>query len=184
VPVAGGGSNSYQKRIVSLSYFKTHSVISLIPSSTLLQEVAVLEVEGYELRFRLPDSTDLAAIRAGDDAQRARQTLLQRCLLSARRGEGKCPVPASELPEHAISSLEDEMARMDAQSDMQMALDCPSCRNRWSATFDILGFFWNEINAWAQRLLVEVHMLAARYGWRRLPACRRRRHLDAGSIFA
>ena len=44
---------SYQKRIVSLSYFKTHSVISLIPSSTLLQEVAVTVTKEENPAFRI-----------------------------------------------------------------------------------------------------------------------------------
>src|SRR5260221_7965703 len=44
---------SYQKRIVSLSYFKTHSVISLIPSSTLLQEVAVTATKEENPAFRI-----------------------------------------------------------------------------------------------------------------------------------
>src|SRR5258708_39698247 len=43
---------SYQKRIVSLEYFKTHSVISLLSSSTLLQEVAVTttKTKKHEIR--------------------------------------------------------------------------------------------------------------------------------------
>ena len=44
---------SYQKRIVSLSYLKTHSIISLIPSSTLLQEVAVTATKEENPAFRI-----------------------------------------------------------------------------------------------------------------------------------
>jgi hypothetical protein len=31
--------------------------------------------------------------------------------------------------------------------------------------FDIASYFWDEINAWANRILREVHILASRYGW-------------------
>ena len=49
---------------------------------------------------------------------------------------------------------------------LELALSCPSCRHQWQATFDIVSFFWSEINAWAHRSLQEVHTLALAYGWR------------------
>ena len=32
--------------------------------------------------------------------------------------------------------------------------------------FDIVSFFWAEIDAWARRVLREVNVLARAYGWR------------------
>ena len=32
-------------------------------------------------------------------------------------------------------------------------------------TFDIGAFFWSEIDAWAGRILQQVHVLASAYGW-------------------
>jgi hypothetical protein len=58
------------------------------------------------------------------------------------------------------------MSKLDAQANIQVELDCPSCRRSWTATFDILAFFWTELDAWAQRLLAEVDKLASAYGWR------------------
>ena len=46
-------------------------------------EVFTLRVAAYELRFRLPDSLDLAAIAGCQDVAAARRGLLQRCLLAA-----------------------------------------------------------------------------------------------------
>ena len=46
------------------------------------------------------------------------------------------------------------------------ALYCPECGHRWHATFDIVSFFWSEIDAWAYRTLHQVHRLASAYGWR------------------
>jgi hypothetical protein len=57
------------------------------------------------------------------------------------------------------------MAELDPQADVQLALQCPSCSHPWHDPFDIATFFWGEINAWAVRILREVHMLAAAYGW-------------------
>ena len=31
---------------------------------------------------------------------------------------------------------------------------------------DVAAFFWTELNAWAVRLLREIHALASAYGWR------------------
>jgi hypothetical protein len=58
------------------------------------------------------------------------------------------------------------MAEVDPQADVQLAMACPACSHEWQLTFDILSFFWNEINAWASRILDEVHTLASAYGWR------------------
>lgn len=123
-----------------------------------------LEAGGYELRFRLPNSLDLLAISARSDAQSGRSVLIERCLLSARRRDNDTPVAL--LPEQVLARIEEEMSRLDSQANVQLALDCTSCDKSWSATFDILGFFWSELNAWAQRLFADVHTLASRYGWR------------------
>ena len=49
---------------------------------------------------------------------------------------------------------------------MLLDFDCPACRHRWQAVFDILTFFWTEIRREARRLLEHVHVLARAYGWR------------------
>jgi hypothetical protein len=57
------------------------------------------------------------------------------------------------------------MAEADPQADVQLALSCPDCGHSWLAAFDIVSYFWSEVNSWAQRLLGEVHTLASFYGW-------------------
>jgi hypothetical protein len=71
-----------------------------------------------------------------------------------------------QLPDSVIDSVVEHMAQVDAQADVQLALTCPVCDQQWQATFDIAAFFWSEINAWAHRILHEVHTLASAYGWR------------------
>jgi hypothetical protein len=49
--------------------------------------------------------------------------------------------------------------------------------------FDVAEFLWREIDAWAKRVLEEVHTLASAYGWAQgeilsLSAARRRRYVS------
>lgn len=57
------------------------------------------------------------------------------------------------------------MARADPQADVRLAIACPSCGHQWQGIFDIVTFFWSEIESWASRILHEVHLLALAYGW-------------------
>jgi hypothetical protein len=63
-----------------------------------------------------------------------------------------------------IESLIERIAERD-QAEIRIALTCPDCGYRWNELFDIVSFFWTEIDAWARRLLREVHVLASAYGW-------------------
>ena len=123
-----------------------------------------VSADGYEVHFRLPDTTDLLAAGDQQDAETARQILLKRCVLSARRNSEEWSLAA--LPEEIVAEIEREMSEMDPQANVQLEFGCPVCSEKWSAAFDILTFFWGELDAWAQRLLIEVHTLASAYGWR------------------
>ena len=123
-----------------------------------------IEREGYEARFRLPNSGDLVAVARCDDAETARRSLLERCVTTASR-EGSL-VPPAELPNTVVEAVEARMSDADPQADVRLALDCPACGHKFLAAFDVVAYFWSEINAWAYRLLGEVHTLASAYGWR------------------
>ena len=115
-----------------------------------------LEAGGLEVQFRLPDTTDLIAMRDASSAEQARRILLERCVLSA---------PA-DLPDDAITRISDAMEQADPQANVEFAFECPRCGYGWRAIFDIATFFWSELEAAAQRLLREVHALASAYHWR------------------
>jgi hypothetical protein len=118
---------------------------------------------GYELSFRLPNSLDLIALEEQADQDRGRLVLFGRCLLSARRdGKGKS---ADQLPADVVDAVAECMAERDPKADMQLVGVCPLCGHQWRGVFDIVSFFWSEIDVWAQRLVREVHMLASAYGW-------------------
>lgn len=123
-----------------------------------------LSVGGHEVEFRLPDSQDLLAVSTHADVDAARLELFARCLSSARR-EGE-EVAAGSLPAEVVNAVSEEMDRLDPQGNVRLNIDCPRCGHGWQALFDICSYLRSELDAWARRLLWEVHLLAAAYGWR------------------
>lgn len=127
-----------------------------------------VEAEAYRLRFRLPNSRDLAAVCEDGDGDRKgdrRQRLLRRCLMGATTPEGGT-LRMEQLPETALQAMVREMERADPQSNLHIRLACPACGHGWQGLFDIVSFLWAEINHWAERTLRAVHVLAHAYGWR------------------
>jgi hypothetical protein len=145
------------------------------PSPALAMNAA-----GYDVDVRLPNSLDLAAI-AGHDSIEARRLLFDRCVVRVQR-EG-ADAPLDQLPEDVKTTISEQMALADPQANIELALTCPAGGHEWQAVFDIAAFFWSEINAWAIRLLREVHAIASAYGWREaeivaLSPMRRQLYLD------
>jgi hypothetical protein len=141
-----------------------------------------LQADGWALTFRCPTSGDLLAAQSAGGADRAAErTVLERCVLSACH-QGKSTFPA-EIPEHVLSLLPERMTAWRPGTDVDVALRCPRCDERWASGFDVGGYVWIEIAAAAQRLLWEIHLLARTYGWTEaeilaLPANRRRTYLE------
>jgi hypothetical protein len=143
-----------------------------------------LALEGYDLLYRLPNSTDLAVIALGGDVDGGRAALLRRCVLEVRR-DGVTIDPAS-LPEAVAVGLAGEMEARDPQAETLLGFECPACGFGWEALFDVLPFLWAEIQSRARRLLGEVHGLARAYGWSEyaileMSPVRRRFYLEAAT---
>lgn len=135
-----------------------------LPTSTAeLAESLVLTVAGYETRFRLPNSLDVVAAANCADLNEARQLLVDRCLLEVHQADAT--VSPAQLPAEVIDAIAAHMAQADPQAEVQLALTCPQCSHQWQVAFDIVSFFWSEINTWAYHLLRDIHTLAAVYGW-------------------
>jgi hypothetical protein len=126
-------------------------------------ESLLLECEGYVARFRLPNSQDMAEL-AAPGAVTPRRRLFERCVLVAHRGEHT--IDAAELPDSFADQVAGLMAQQDPQASIELAMTCPQCAHGWNALFDVVTFFWGEIQAWSVRLLRDVHELACTYGWR------------------
>jgi len=116
----------------------------------------------YRLCFRLPNSLDMVAIEGSEPAVAMRR-LLQRCIRSAEYRGAECAI--EQLPETVIQALSQRMEALDPQAEIRIQLTCPDCAHKWEVFFDIAGFLWAEIDAWAERMLRTVHKLAKAYGW-------------------
>lgn len=114
--------------------------------------------DDYQILVRLPSTSDLAELTLGADAP----ALVERCILEARDATGAL---VDQLPATALPAIAAALAHADPLADIQFELACPQCAHRWHAPFDIVAFLWNELDAWARRLLVDVHALARAYGW-------------------
>ena len=135
-------------------------------------ETLFLQAEGYRVSYRLPNSYDLMALVDTENPEARLQALLGRCLIEARSlvetGDDEQAEPAlalDQLPEPVVAAMRQQMSEADPLGDIRFALACPSCDHRWSALFDIVSFFWREIDDWARRTLREVHSLGRAYGW-------------------
>lgn len=145
------------------------------PPRSVFVQCAPYEVEAY-----IPTTRDVLAAWGGD-VETIRQRLLDRCIATAQtNGE---PVAAGDLPDEIMAAIVSRIAEADAQAEIRLSLTCPACGGAWEELFDILSYFWSEIDAWAHRLLRDVHDLASAYGWREadileMSSVRRRRYLE------
>lgn len=138
---------------------------------------------GLTVRFRLPNSTDLAAAAAAGDRkpEEIRQLLAARCVTEITRGGA--PAAVAELPEEVLETLAGRLAECDPAAEVLLDLSCTVCGKASEMIFDIASFFWAEMSALAERLLREVHALAGAYGWREqdilaMSAARRQFYLE------
>jgi uncharacterized protein (UPF0212 family) len=118
-----------------------------------------LTVAGHRIRYRLPNSRDLAVAAAATDAADGLQRVLARCIISTPDANARQLSPA------VVEALSHAMSEADPQAEITLALDCPGCGQHWDALFDVAAFFWNELAAQARRLLREIDVIARAYGW-------------------
>ncbi len=128
--------------------------------------------------YKLPDTQDLEALIPGADASGA---LLSACIRDVTVDGAPASVDALDGAQRA--RLIEAIGETDPRADMKAAMVCPRCAHEWSAQFDIVAFFWEEIGAWVRRFLSEVHVLARAYGWAErevleLSTWRRRQYLS------
>ncbi len=122
-----------------------------------------VNLEGYMVTVRPLNSFDLAAAAGAPTLKQARDLLLQRCVDEVLyQGE---TIDAVALPEEILKCIGETIPEADPQAEMLLNLDCPDCRHQWQSLLDIGHVLWLEISTRAQRLLMEVHLLAKAYGW-------------------
>lgn len=122
-----------------------------------------VEADGWIVRARPPTLEDLRCLDRYGPHEDRRAALLARCVLDAERAG--VPVAAQELPEPVVARVVVALAEADPQAETRLGLGCAACGRTWSTVFDVVAFFWAELEDWAWRTAQDVAELAARYGW-------------------
>jgi hypothetical protein len=140
-----------------------------------------LRVDDFEVCYRLPDALAVHHAAGEPTVAAARAALLQHCIASVRRDGAAVDLGA--VPEEVLERVESAMSERDPQADVSVALSCAECGHGWEAAFDVARFLWAELDQWARRLLADVAILAAAFGWTetevlRLTALRREAYLE------
>ncbi len=125
--------------------------------------VFILEKEAFTIRFRLPDSYDLASVMGESDNPVDDKKIILDCVVEVV--QNGIVQPPDVLQDEILQALEQRMSEEDPQADIRMNLVCTACANKWETRFDIGSFLWAEIDNWAYRLMDEVALLARAFGW-------------------
>lgn len=122
-----------------------------------------LELNEYKISFRLPDSNDIlrAIDKNRDDPDP--NFVLSSCILKATFKGRK--INTDKLPEKIVNELSRKIEEFDPAADIQMSLSCPNCQHSWLVNFDILSYFWAEIDSWSRRMFQDIYTLARAFGW-------------------
>ncbi len=126
--------------------------------------IYAIETGSCALRFRVPTSFDLALVARCNNQETGRDLLIARCVVEATQREQR--IKAEQLPAAVIQELGEAISERDPLAEITFGLDCVVCQHSWILLFDIVSFFWTELDALARRLLREVHAIASAYGWR------------------
>ena len=134
------------------------------------------------VRFRLPQAADLdrASDIASLDPERAATELLEACV---REVSGAADLSLRGVDDQAVEAIEQKMAELDPQAEIELDLSCSQCSQPFSVVLDAGAFLLQELDERAEQLLVDVHTLALYYHWSEsdimtMPAARRLRYLD------
>lgn len=130
------------------------------PSHNFSVRTFEIEKDAFHIRFRLPDSVDILKAISNKEATK---TIIGNCVLEINSKDGAGSI--DDLNEDVWMELSERMAKEDPQANITINLSCPACSNTWNAIFDIVSFFWAEINNWAKRIMQEVCLLARAFGW-------------------
>lgn len=123
----------------------------------------------HEIAFRLPRQADVIAAagdgeeQAGDDELAFARRLLSACVTSCRRGG--IDLDAATLPDDVLDALSRRLEALDPDAAVSFDVRCPQCAAAWDAALDLERVVWMRVRGAAERLLLDVDLLARRYGW-------------------
>jgi hypothetical protein len=129
-----------------------------VAASEPRHEPQPLAIDGVRIAVRAVTVADVEACAGATTPEAAVQVLLTRCIEPVELAD-------ATLDTAHLEAIEQRMAGLDPQADLRIDLACPQCARGWSEPFDIGSFLTREMHAWAQRVLDEIHVIAAGYGW-------------------
>lgn len=122
-----------------------------------------LEADGYRIHFRLPGVEDVAAAANQGPPDAFTHNLLDLCVLASSRGD--VSVPVDDLPMAVLESLSERMESLDPAASLSFELECPVCAASWTSGLDVAQLVWQKVQDSAERVLLEIDVLARAYGW-------------------
>ena len=137
--------------------------LKLQPVESTTPKVIDISKDEFEVSIRLPNCLDMLEISRCKDAEMAKIELLGRIMLSSTLHGA--PASVSELPGDIVELIDSALNSADSQANIQLNLGCVACGKVNQVLFDIGSLLCKEIDAWAVRLLRDVHELALSYGW-------------------
>ncbi len=162
------------------------AILHLQPINTINKEPFIetfhLQQEGFNIKYRLPNSYDISNFLEEENNVTDPYKLLAKCIVEIAGINGEKYSP-EQLPETAWQAMDKMISEEDPQADINMQIVCPHCHHRWEAIFDIMSFLWAEINSWAKSIMQEVALLARAFSWAEkdilnMSARRRRMYLE------
>jgi hypothetical protein len=137
--------------------------VARLAEPPMTPEEPVLALDDGVVELRLLDTRDLAAAAACDDGVAASATLLERSIVSIRRGGAS--ISTSDLTDSERARLAERLGELDPRADILLDATCPTCAHVWQPQLDPTSFVFAEITVAARRLLTEVATLARAFGW-------------------
>jgi hypothetical protein len=116
--------------------------------------VVTAMVGGRNLRVRLPNSFDLAAVVDAPDDDAATRAIVERCLLDE--------VP---IDDHVVGAVDRAMEAAEGVAAVAVNFACSACGAANRAPLDIASFLWVELAERIARVVDDVDILASAYGW-------------------
>jgi hypothetical protein len=137
-------------------------LLEQIPETTT-ETAHRIDVREYAIEFRLPSGADVAATSKEVGDEDFARRMLERCVIACTR-DGE-QIGLHDLPIEALDAVSRRMEALDPGATVSFAVDCPDCMAHWDAPLDVGQLVWQKVQTSAERLLLDVDVLARAYGW-------------------
>lgn len=117
----------------------------------------------YRITYRLPNSSDSFEMLKNRNNSDNYNYLISECIQEVILN--KKAVQNAELPNDILEKVFEQMELKDEFANIRISVVCPACKNQWESIFDVVDYFWMEVNSLTNRILSEIGILAYSFGW-------------------